>query len=117
MGVVAGLADDVVVMYGGRVMEQGPVDDIFAKSLHPYTWRLINSVPELGNPDRVIVPVPGIPPNPKNLGAGCPFGQPGTDGVVRCSHTTSACSDPVPFTWRNESQTHGTACVHEEVPA
>ena len=70
LGVVAGLADRVVVMYAGRVVEEGTVDDIFASSRHPYTRGLLGSTPRIGAARGSLVPVPGAPPNPAALPRG-----------------------------------------------
>ena len=74
LGVVADLADDVVVMYGGRVVERGPIDDIFYRPEMPYTWGLLGSVPrmDLGRNER-LEPIPGQPPSLIRLPQGCVF--------------------------------------------
>jgi len=74
LGVVAEMADDVVVMYLGRVVEQGPVDDIFHNPLHPYTKALLQSIPGIDSPPRVKLPtISGSIPHPYNRPGGCPF--------------------------------------------
>ena len=74
LGVVAEMADDVVVMYLGRVVEQGPVDDIFHNPLHPYTRALLQSIPKIDSQPRVNLPtISGSIPHPFNRPAGCPF--------------------------------------------
>jgi peptide/nickel transport system ATP-binding protein len=74
LGVVAEIADDVLVMYGGRCVEYAEVDDLFHQPDHPYTWGLLSSMPRL---DRVklerLVPVPGNPPSLINVPPGCAF--------------------------------------------
>jgi peptide/nickel transport system ATP-binding protein len=74
LGVVAEIADEVLVMYGGKVVEQGPVATVFDAPEHPYTWGLLTSMPRL---DRVrqsrLNPVPGNPPSLINLPPGCAF--------------------------------------------
>jgi peptide/nickel transport system ATP-binding protein len=74
LGVVAETADDVAVMYGGRVVERGTVRDIFYRPQMPYTWGLLSSLPRLdeGSSAR-LVPIPGQPPSLINLPAGCVF--------------------------------------------
>ncbi|NMM22572.1 MAG: ABC transporter ATP-binding protein [Phycicoccus sp.] len=74
LGVVANTADDVVVMYAGRVVERGSVRDIFYRPQMPYTWGLLSSLPRMDN-DRSIrmVPIPGQPPSLINLPTGCVF--------------------------------------------
>lgn len=74
LGVVAEMADDVVVMYLGRVVEEGPVDDIFHNPLHPYTRALLRSIPKIDSDPRVKLPtISGSIPHPFNRPAGCPF--------------------------------------------
>tara|TARA_R110002124_G_scaffold104330_1_gene254065 strand:- start:1568 stop:2593 length:1026 start_codon:yes stop_codon:yes gene_type:complete len=74
LGVIAQIADDVVVMYLGRVMEAGPVDDIFHNPQHPYTKALLDSVPSVQKTARGPLPaIEGTIPHPFNRPAGCPF--------------------------------------------
>jgi peptide/nickel transport system ATP-binding protein len=74
LGVVAEMADDVVVMYLGRVVEQGNVDDIFHDPKHPYTKALLQSIPSIESEPRVRLPtITGSIPHPFNRPAGCPF--------------------------------------------
>jgi oligopeptide/dipeptide ABC transporter ATP-binding protein len=74
LGVVAEMANDVVVMYLGRVVEEGPVDDIFYKPKHPYTQALLKSIPSVHSTPRVPLPtISGSIPHPYNRPRGCPF--------------------------------------------
>jgi peptide/nickel transport system ATP-binding protein len=74
LGVIAEMADDVVVMYLGRVVEQGSVDDIFHDPKHPYTKALLHSIPSIESTPRVKLPtIAGSIPHPFNRPAGCPF--------------------------------------------
>jgi oligopeptide/dipeptide ABC transporter ATP-binding protein len=90
LGVVAEMADDVVVMYAGRVVERGTVDDIFTRPQHPYTEALLQSIPVLGmtqaEPLRVIR---GMVPSPMSWPAGCRFAS-------RCDHTMDRCRQEMP---------------------
>jgi len=74
LGVVAELADDILVMYAGRTTEYGTSEDIFDRPAHPYAWGLLSSMPRL---DRArikrLVPIPGTPPSLINVPSGCPF--------------------------------------------
>jgi peptide/nickel transport system ATP-binding protein len=74
LGVVADMADDVVVMYGGRVVERGGIDDIYYRPEMPYTWGLLGSVPRMdaGHTER-LEPIPGQPPSLIRLPKGCVF--------------------------------------------
>jgi len=80
LGVVADVADDIIVMYGGKCVEKGSVDEVFYSPQHPYTWGLLASMPRL---DRVrtdrLDPIPGNPPSLINLPSGCAFNP-------RCAH-------------------------------
>ena len=74
MGVIAEMADDVAVMYLGRVVEKGPVDDIFHAPKHPYTKALLESIPSIHSPPRIKLPsISGTVPHPYNRPMGCPF--------------------------------------------
>ncbi|MDG4861471.1 ABC transporter ATP-binding protein [Streptomyces sp. T-3] len=74
LGVVAEIADDILVMYGGRCVERGPADKIFYEPQHPYTWGLLGSMPRIDRDmtDRLI-PVKGQPPSLINVPSGCAF--------------------------------------------
>ena len=85
LGVIADMADEVVVMYAGRVVEKGSVDDIFYNPLHPYTRGLLNSIPTLGGHQQKTLPsIPGTVPHPLALPVGCSF-QP------RCDERMQTC--------------------------
>jgi len=74
LGVVAEVADDIAVMYAGRIVEQGPKEAIFAAPQHPYTWGLLKSIPRLTqSKDEPLVPIPGRPPSLINKPSGCAF--------------------------------------------
>ena len=86
LGVIAQMASYVVVMYLGRVMEEGPVDDIFHAPKHPYTRALLRSIPSLYGETRVALPViAGTLPHPFNRPPGCPFHPRCPDVMPRCS--------------------------------
>ena len=85
LGIIADMADEVVVMYAGRVVETGTVDDIFYNPLHPYTRGLLNSIPNLkGSQDITLPSISGTVPHPLALPIGCSF-QP------RCAEQMSVC--------------------------
>jgi peptide/nickel transport system ATP-binding protein len=74
LGVVAELADDVLVMYGGRCVEYGSATTIFEQPEHPYTWGLLSSMPRMDRPNvGRLAPIPGLPPSLINLPSGCSF--------------------------------------------
>jgi peptide/nickel transport system ATP-binding protein len=86
LGVIAQMASYVVVMYLGRVMEEGPVDEIFHAPKHPYTRALLRSIPSLYGETRVALPViSGVLPHPFNRPPGCPFHPRCPDVMPRCS--------------------------------
>jgi oligopeptide/dipeptide ABC transporter ATP-binding protein len=90
LGVIAQMASYVVVMYLGRVMEEGPVDEIFHAPKHPYTQALLRSIPGLYGTTRVALPViAGALPHPFNRPPGCPFHP-------RCPQVMARCSVDVP---------------------
>jgi peptide/nickel transport system ATP-binding protein len=92
LGVVAELADDVLVMYGGKCIEFADATTIFERPEHPYTWGLLGSMPRMDRPniDR-LVPIPGLPPSLINLPSGCAFHP-------RCAYEprTGGLGDTVP---------------------
>jgi peptide/nickel transport system ATP-binding protein len=86
LGVIAQMASYVVVMYLGRVMEEGPVDEIFHAPKHPYTRALLRSIPSLYGETRVALPViSGALPHPFNRPPGCPFHPRCPDAMAHCS--------------------------------
>ena len=73
LGIVAGMADRVAVMYAGRVVEYAATDDLFSNPRHPYTQALLRAVPRLGDTAASLAPIAGSPPNLAHLPAGCSF--------------------------------------------
>ena len=84
LGVVAGLCDEVMVLYGGRVMEQGSAESIFYHPSHPYTVGLLGAIPRLDQGTQSLVAIPGAPPNMAQLPPGCPFSERCTLAEPRC---------------------------------
>ena len=89
LGVVAELADDVIVMYGGRVVEQAKVGDLFAKPEMPYTWGLLGSLPRLNSSGGRLEQIPGQPPSLLRPPPGCPFNP-------RCEYVMDVCRERLP---------------------
>jgi peptide/nickel transport system permease protein len=89
-GVVREVCERVVVMYAGRVVETGPVRDVVDTPRHPYTRRLIACAPRVGEADRPLAEIPGLPPAPDALPPGCAF-------AARCELAVASCHDPVPL--------------------
>ncbi|MBT2390977.1 ABC transporter ATP-binding protein [Streptomyces sp. ISL-1] len=74
LGVIANMADDLLVMYAGRAVERGSVREVLTAPQHPYTWGLLSSMPRLGGDiDEALTPIPGSPPSLLNPPSGCPF--------------------------------------------
>ena len=90
LGVVAGMADRVNVMYAGRLCESGETRELFARPAHPYTRGLLSSVPTLeGSPDEDLFSIPGQPPDLADLPAGCAFRP-------RCDFAVERCDREIP---------------------
>jgi len=97
MGVVAGLCTRVLVMYAGRIVEQGPVEQIFKNPQHPYTWSLLQSIPRL-DADRHerLLSIEGLPPDLIKPPAGCRFNPRCRFRIDRCFHDDPALMDVGP---------------------
>lgn len=92
LGVVAEVADRVLVMYAGQVVEDAGVDDIFYDPRHPYTWGLFGSLTPLDTPQHSRLPqIGGAPPSLLSLPSGCRF-------APRCPHSFDRCGEPPPLT-------------------
>ena len=106
LSVIAGLADEVCVMYAGRIVEAGPVDDILDRPMHPYTRGLLDSVPSRNTPGRPLSQIRGMTPSLLALGEGCAFRERCFRAVENCRvapaiHNPAAgralrCFNPVP---------------------
>ncbi len=90
LSVIAGLADDVCVMYAGRVVERGTVDEVLDAPLHPYTRGLIGSVPSRNRRGQKLAQIPGMTPSLIDLPAGCAF-------RTRCERADAACAETPPI--------------------
>ncbi|MGW0062325.1 dipeptide ABC transporter ATP-binding protein [Streptosporangium sandarakinum] len=106
LGVVAGFADRVMVMYAGRPVEAGTVDDVYLRPRMPYTAGLLAAVPRLDAAERP-VPIEGAPPSPAALPPGCPF-------EPRCPLAVPACSVAEPALEPVGSPGHLAACIRAE---
>jgi peptide/nickel transport system ATP-binding protein/oligopeptide transport system ATP-binding protein len=89
LGVVAETVHDVVVMYAGRVVETGPVQDVLLSPKHPYTEGLLTSIPSRGMKGQRLNVIKGTVPNPFNMPVGCNF-------APRCPYAFGPCSDHDP---------------------
>ncbi len=91
LGVIAGISDNVMVMYAGRVREYSPVHELFADAQHPYTKGLMASVPRLDESDnKTLYAIPGNPPNLQHLPVGCAYHD-------RCDYTFDRCIEERPL--------------------
>jgi peptide/nickel transport system ATP-binding protein len=89
LGVVADVADSVMVMYAGRAMEIARKDALFERPLHPYTWGLLESIPTVTQKGTRLIPIEGSPPSLIRVPPGCPFHP-------RCPHRFAPCDKDVP---------------------
>jgi peptide/nickel transport system ATP-binding protein len=110
LGVIAEMADEVVVMYLGRVVEEGPVDDIFHAPTHPYTRALLQSIPSVQSTPRLKLPtIAGGIPHPYNRPPGCPFHP-------RCpDFMPGLCDTHEPALARVNERQESACFLHEEV--
>jgi peptide/nickel transport system ATP-binding protein len=100
LGVVAEIADRVAVMYAGRIVEQGTLDDVFYDPQHPYTWGLLGSIARVDRPRGGRLPaVPGMPPSLADRPSGCHFRP-------RCPHEFELCPKDPPLEARIEGAPH-----------
>jgi oligopeptide/dipeptide ABC transporter ATP-binding protein len=106
LGVIAEVADRIVVMYAGRVVETATTDELFSNPKHPYTIGLLNSIPSMTGPaDEDLKTIPGSVPSLLALPRGCAFQN-------RCSRATDLCREGIP-TLAAISATHSVACFRE----
>ncbi|WP_195781196.1 ABC transporter ATP-binding protein [Priestia megaterium] len=104
LGVVAEMCDEVIVMYGGKIVEHTDVDTLFYAPKHPYTKALLHSIPRMEDDVEVLNTIKGIVPSLVNMPrTGCRF-------VNRCSHAMEDCSSVTPVL-RQESKGHEVACL------
>jgi peptide/nickel transport system ATP-binding protein len=106
LALAAEMADTVATMYAGEIVEQGPVDDIFYRPLHPYTLGLLRSVPKLNRQQDNLISIPGEPPNLITPPPGCKFHP-------RCAFATEKCAIDPPPTILYEPL-HTAACWHTD---
>lgn len=106
LGVVAGIADRVAVMYAGRIVEHGRVRDIFQQAAHPYTRALMASVPQSFRRGDRLHPIPGMPPDLSAIPAGCAFHP-------RCTFAVPRCLTEVPCLRPADGDSPHVAACHE----
>lgn len=103
LGIVAEVCDEVSVMYAGRVVEHGTLEDIFEHTAHPYTEGLFGSIPNIEARTERLKPIRGLMPDPTNLPKGCPF-------YPRCNYATERCRQEMPEK-TVLSDTHYVYCI------
>ncbi|AXE62036.1 oligopeptide/dipeptide ABC transporter ATP-binding protein [Candidatus Thioglobus sp. NP1] len=103
LGVVAGNSDEMLVMYGGEVMEIGQTDRLYENPTHPYTQGLMSAVPRLDDSSERLITIPGNPPNMMLKPIGCPFSP-------RCQFTQESCSSQMPELLMVDKNVHYRAC-------
>lgn len=103
LGIVAEVCDDVAVMYAGRIVEQGSLDEVFRNTLHPYTEGLFNSLPNIYEEKERLKPIKGLTPDPTIIPSGCPF-------APRCEYATEKCHNTIPQLVEFKG-THKCACL------
>ena len=106
LAIVSSLADRVIVLYLGRIVEFGPVSDVLRAPLHPYTRGLLDSLPAMADPGQKLRQIPGSTPSPLHVTPGCPF-------APRCAHADDLCRSEPPAVG---DQHHGAFC-HHALPA
>ena len=105
MGVIAGRADRVAVMYAGKIVEEAGIEELFAHVRHPYTEALLQSIPKADqDQSQALYSIPGIPPDLSNPPVGCRFNP-------RCRYATNECKTYEPML-DGEDSTHVYACYH-----
>lgn len=116
LGVIAEVTDRLLVMYGGMVMEEGPVKALFGNPRHPYTQGLLASVPKVTAEQTRLTPIPGSPPDMLRPPPGCPF-------APRCVHARGQCAHAIPPVFDSAatslllaSQKARCWLLHEEAP-
>ena len=108
LGIVAEICDEVAVMYAGRIIERGTLEDVFNRTKHPYTEGLFNSLPNIEDRKSELKPIPGLMPDPTKLPKGCAF-------APRCPYAKPDCID-TPQVERYFSQTHSVMCSAYDDP-
>ncbi len=103
LGIVSEVCDKVAIMYAGRIIEFGTLEDIYRNPTHPYTLGLFNSIPKLTEKIHRLTPIKGLMPDPTNLPEGCAF-------APRCDHACEDCMHKRPAT-EMMNDTHAVACL------
>jgi oligopeptide/dipeptide ABC transporter ATP-binding protein len=102
LGVVAGVADKIAVMYAGRIVERAQVHELYAKPAHPYTQGLLDSMPRVDSKGEELYAIKGLPPSLTDLPTGCSFSP-------RCPHAKDLCFQDIPLS-EGIAPGHDAAC-------
>ncbi len=102
LGIIAETCDDVAVMYAGKIIERGSLEEVFNTARHPYTEGLFNSLPNIAERKERLKPIPGLMPDPTKLPKGCAF-------APRCPYAKPSCIDVMPEE-RHFGGTHYCSC-------
>ena len=107
LGIVAEICDEVAVMYAGKIIEKGTLEDVFNRTKHPYTEGLFNSIPNINDRKAMLTPIKGMMPDPTNLPEGCAF-------EPRCPYAGEDCKAVQDVKWM--SDTHYVRCCAYDRP-
>jgi oligopeptide/dipeptide ABC transporter ATP-binding protein len=110
LGVIAGQADRVMVMYAGKLVEVGTAEDVFYTPRMPYTFGLLGSLPRLDRPSERLTPIPGAPPSVVTMPPGCPF-------TPRCPLAVAVCDEKEPALEATTGPEHLAACHRSDALA
>jgi len=109
LGIVAEICDTVAVIYAGRIVEMGTLEDVYERTLHPYTEGLFNSLPNINDRQDMLKPIRGMMVDPTVIQKGCPF-------APRCDYARPECEKRMPV-MKQVSGTHSVACLAYDDPA
>ncbi len=107
LGIVAEICDEIAVMYAGKIIEKGTLEDVFNRTKHPYTEGLFNSIPNINDRKAMLTPIKGMMPDPTNLPEGCAF-------EPRCPYAGEDCKLPQDVKYL--SDTHYVRCCAYDRP-
>lgn len=107
LGIIAEICDEVAVMYAGRIIEQGTLEEVFNQTRHPYTEGLFNSLPNIENRNERLKPITGMMPDPTNLPPGCAF-------APRCPYATDRCLEKQPEKTEFSPSHFALCCAYED---
>jgi oligopeptide/dipeptide ABC transporter ATP-binding protein len=108
LGVVADVADRVAVMYAGKIVETGPIRELYGRPAHPYTEGLMASIPRVDQKGEDLTPIGGAPPNLLRIPSGCPFHP-------RCRYRREVCTREEPPLYPVDGRRHSACHFYEEV--